>query len=259
MGTFTQKLREFKRAESSPLGAPAEDTGSLRLWFTRRPGIEKVRLNVRRYGLANTLYDLTLRTANSVVLCKVLRGVSIERVEPEFLNCPGKYTPRFLSESLIRDLARSPENEMPEGFVEEALGKGDECYGICDGDRLAAYGWYSHKPTRMEPSDLLLHFNDEYVYMYKGFTHERYRGERLHAIGMTMALKEYLAKGFKGLVSYVESNNFSSLKSCFRMGYIQFGSVYVVKVFGRYASYRTGGCDKFGFWVEQLPSAGSLN
>lgn len=41
---------------------------------------------------------------------------------------------------------------------------------------------------------------------------------RLHGVGMSMALRHYLARGFKGLVSYVESTNFASLKSCSRMG-----------------------------------------
>jgi hypothetical protein len=32
--------------------------------------------------------------------------------------------------------------------------------------------------------------------MYKGFTLKRYRGQRLHAIGMTRALEHYLSRGF---------------------------------------------------------------
>lgn len=132
-----------------------------------------------------------------------------------------------------------------------ALARGDECYGIFHGDTLAAYGWYSHQPTPLEP-DLILHFSDQYVYMYKGFTHQRYRGEGLHAIGMTLALQDYLARGFKGLVSIVESNNFSSLKSVVRMGYGQFGSVYAMKILGRYVTYGTRGCEKFGLYVKQM-------
>jgi hypothetical protein len=52
-------------------------------------------------------------------------------------------------------------------------------------------------------------------------------------------------------VSYVESINFDSLKSCFRMGYSVFGTVYVVKVFGRYLSFSTPGCSKYDFRVER--------
>src|SRR5437667_315175 len=82
----------------------------------------------------------------------------------------------------------------------------------------AAYGWYASAATPVAPG-LVLHFAPGYVYMYKGFTHDLHRGKRLHAIGMTRALQHYRSSGFKGVVSYVESSNFDSLKSCARMGY----------------------------------------
>jgi L-amino acid N-acyltransferase YncA len=89
--------------------------------------------------------------------------------------------------------------------------------------------------------------------MYKGFTGERYRGKRLHAIGMTRALDEYLKRGYRGLVSYVESTNFDSLKSCDRMGYRVFGSIYVVSLFGRHFSFASSGCKPFGFKLLNTP------
>ncbi len=212
--------------------------------------VQKVRFKVQRHGLSHTLHDLTLKTINSIVMVKILKGVSIERVDPEFLRCPERYAPMLLTEKLIREFARDPEGDMPDNFLEEALSKGDECYGICDGTTLAAYGWYSLKPTRIDPPDLILHFSGEYVYMYKGFTHVRYRGQRLHAIGMTLALRHYLSKGFKGLVSYVESDNFDSRKSVLRMGYVEFGTIYVIRLFGFYLKWSSRGCDRFGLFVE---------
>ena len=83
--------------------------------------------------------------------------------------------------------------------------------------------------------------------MYKGFTDPRYRGQRLHAIGMTRAMRHYKNNGCKGLVSYVEARNFDSLKSCLRMGYRVFGSVYVTRIFGRYVALSSPGCRRFDF------------
>ncbi len=211
--------------------------------------VQRVRLKIQRHGLLHTLHDLTLRAVNSVVIVKMLKGVSIERVDPAFLCCPEPYTPMLLTEKMIRDFARDPGSDMREDFLQEALSKGDECYGISDGSTLAAYGWYSLKPTRIDPPELTLHFSRDYVYMYKGFTHVRYRGQRLHAIGMTLALRHYLSKGFKGLVSYVESDNFDSRKSVLRMGYVEFGTIYVVRLFGRYLTWASRGCDRFGLFV----------
>lgn len=88
--------------------------------------------------------------------------------------------------------------------------------------------------------------------MYKGYTHHNYRGQRLHAIGMTRALAEYLKRGFEGLVSYVEATNYSSLKSVYRMGYRDFGKIYVFRIFGKYLIHSSKGCKKYGFGIEKL-------
>ncbi|CAI8955832.1 hypothetical protein [Methylocaldum szegediense] len=205
----------------------------------------------RRLGFGQELHDLVVRGINRFTVFKILRAVAIACAKPEFTKCPAPYRPSFLSAKQLRELALDHKNGMSERFVEEALSKGDECYGIFDGDRLASYGWYSFRPTRIDPPELVLRFDPQYVYMYKGFTHVRYRGQRLHAIGMTLALKHYLDRGYKGLVSYVESNNFDSLKSVSRMGYEKFGSIYLMRAFGRYLIHVSPGCERFGFAIEE--------
>jgi hypothetical protein len=158
----------------------------------------------------------------------------------------------FLTSDRLRSFSLDPETRMSPGFVEEAVSKGDECFGILKGERLAAYGWYSSRPTRIDPPELRLRFHYEYVYMYNGYTHPLCRGQRLHAIGMTLALREYLGRGRKGLVSYVESNNFDSLKSCRRMGYAELGSIHVVRISGKYRAFSSAGCRRVGFRVERV-------
>jgi len=87
--------------------------------------------------------------------------------------------------------------------------------------------------------------------MYKGFTQVNYRGQRLHAIAMTRALEAYLAKGYQGMVSYVEWNNFGSLRSCYRIGYSDFGNIYLVRLFGKYLTCAGKGCADYGFHLER--------
>lgn len=233
--------------------AGAAATAAWAWMVARRKRVQAALLEeVRRHGWRRTLYHVLLRGINSVVRFKILRGVWIERVDPAYLTCPEPYTGQFLTERMLRDFARDPENDMPESFLEEALSKGDECYGICDGTTLVAFGWYASTPTNLDP-ELLVRFSGEYVYMYKGFTHVGHRGKRLHAIAMSLALQHYLSKGSRGLVSCIESDNSSSLKSSTRMGYAVFGSVYVLKVFGRYATYSSPGCKRFGFRIGPIP------
>jgi len=207
----------------------------------------------RRDGMRRTLYRTALKALNTVATVKILRGVWVETPDAAFLKYPDRFTAGFLPESAIRRFAADPENGMSRDFVDEAVSNGDACYGIMDGPILASYGWYSTQPTRIDLPDLFIDFDKQYVYMYKGYTHPDYRGQRLHAIGMTLALREYRWKEFKGIVSYVESDNFVSLKSSFRMGYIPFGSIYLVHFFDHTFSYSTPGCKRFGFRTVRQP------
>jgi hypothetical protein len=206
-------------------------------------------LKLRRHGTAATAYEIAVRILGKIADFRILRGVFVGSPDPVFLECP--YQAMLLDEAALRRFARDPVNAMSQSFVDEASARGDQCYAICDGDRLAAYGWYAFGATPIGVPGVLLHYSPGYVYMYKGFTHADYRGQRLHAIGMTRALQHYLSNGYKGIVSYVESINFDSLKSCFRMGYAVFGTVYVVRSFGRYIGFSTPGCRHYEFRVQR--------
>jgi hypothetical protein len=229
--------------------------GRVNRWTPRGRRMGRAVASMQRDGWRRSFYRVALRTVNALVFFKILRGVWVEAPDRAFCQYDERFTADFLSETVIRQFASDPENGMSRDFVDEALAKGDVCYGIMDGAVLLSYGWYSIQQTRIDPPEVFLDFNKNYVYMYKGFTHPRYRGLRLHAIGMTLALEYYRSKGSKGIVSYIESDNFDSLKSALRMGYRPFGSIYLAQVFGRTLSYSTVGCKKFGFRAVRQPAA----
>jgi ribosomal protein S18 acetylase RimI-like enzyme len=191
--------------------------------------------------------------------------VYIDTPDPAFLALDPKYQAGFLDTATVWRYAGDPENDLSEAFLRRVLAAHDECFAIRDGDRLAAYGWYS-RAGRFHLSDTQrLHFDPRWAYMYSGFTNPAYRGQRLHAIGMTMALAHYRARGASGFVSIVEARNEASLKSCYRMGYVDFGTIYEIRL-GRLLGIRkpksrllqrhlvvgTPGCQAFGFWLEAL-------
>jgi hypothetical protein len=215
-----------------------------------------VKGNIAQYGLARALADVALRSVNRVVLARILKAILIETVDPAFLECAARYEGGFFEESVLREFAADARNELPHAFLDDALAKGDECYGFRASGVLAAYGWYSHKATAIDLPGLELRFGPEYVYMYKGFTASAHRGQRLHAVGMTRALQAYLARGYRGIVSYVEWNNFGSLRSCYRMGYRDFGRVAIAGAGGHYALHHDAGCRKLGFELRKIPSRG---
>lgn len=213
--------------------------------------IELIQSDIKNFGLTNTFYDMTMRAINRITLFKVLKCMQVSAVDPDYLKIDKKYSHGFLEEDMLRKFASNSEYEISEKFLNQALEKGDQCYAILDGDTLASYGWYSDKPTSIYPEELVLDFKSQYIYMYKGYTHIKYRGQRLHAIGMAWALKCFLEKGYKGIVSYVEASNFSSLKSVYRMGYEDCGKIYVAKIFDKYLIHSDNGCKKYGFRMYQ--------
>jgi len=201
----------------------------------------------------------------------ILKCVYIDTADPTYRAISSKYQAGFLDTETVWRYAGQPEYDLPESFLRRALGVNDECFAIRDGDTLAAYGWYSSSANHFS-DDLTLHFSPRWVYMYRGFTHPGYRGQRLHAVGMTMALDAYKARGFEGLVSCVEARNTASLKSVYRMGYHDFGTIYGLRL-GRLLGLRhatqrmlnhqfiycTPGCRTFGFWLERTPGFDSAS
>jgi hypothetical protein len=213
-----------------------------------------VKDNIKNVGLAKALADIALRAVNRILVLKILTTIRIEAVDRAFLECKEGYRGMFLSEAMLREFAADPKNEITPAFLGEALAKGDQCYGFLVGNDLAAYSWYSTSATATEMPGLRVHFGDRYVYMYKGFTADSHRGQRLYPIGMTRALAACLARGFRGIVSYVEWNNFASLKSCYRMGYRDIGNIVIAGLRDRYVVHHQTGCLESGFSLKRTES-----
>ncbi len=219
--------------------------------MTLRRTIALFRRARQAFGLRAALWAFAVHALRKVIPCHVLRAMYITAARPEFTEAPPGLTPGFVDRTVLDRMTPDAAYELPSAFVDDALDKGDECYAIAAGDRVVAYGWYAHTPTSLN-DDLRVHFDSAYVYMYKGLTVDGYRGQRLHAVAKTRALSAYRARGFKGLVQCVDVDNLRSLKSAYRMGYVDFGWVLAVRILGRCFVWTTPGCAALGFRVEPL-------
>ncbi len=209
------------------------------------------------FGLGATAYDLAYRAATKVTDFMFYKGISLtmSSIDSSFLERDSGYRWGFVGrDELFRALSGDAGEDMDEAFINEALARGDRCYGAFDGDTLASYGWCSTRETPIN-EDLVLRFNPAYAYRYKGYTLPAYRGRRLHGVGMARSLEVHAAEGLKGLVCYVKANNFPSLRSCYRTGYRDFGWIVVVKVGGRYWIHASEGCKAFDFCVAPVSEA----
>jgi hypothetical protein len=211
--------------------------------------------SIQQHGVGATLFYGAYRAANKVTKVAVLNGLvlTLDKLDRKYLDDPRREKVVVLEPEQMRPHLKDPENiTLGDEGIELAKTRGDRCFAIFDGDVLASFGWYSTQPTRLIElgEGFVLHFDPAFAYMYNGFTRPKYRGQRLHALGMAAACERYTREGKKGLISYVDASNFSSLKSCYRMGYESFGHIGVLKVGDRYLCSATPGCRKYDFYVQ---------
>jgi hypothetical protein len=208
--------------------------------------------SLRLHGLAATMGHAVYRAANHVTTTAVWNALALSEHElaPSYRAEARTALGRLVDANEMLPYV-SDTNRLTAEFVHDAIAKGDRCYAIFDGDSLASYGWYSAAPTRLSEisTDLTLHFDPGYVYMYNAYTMPQHRGRRLHAIGMAAALQSFVREGKQGLVSYVDCSNFASMKSCERLGYRTIGRLVVLQVGDRYACWATPGCERYGVHI----------
>jgi hypothetical protein len=222
-------------------------------WLRLAARLARIRRTTVDFGWPAALQAAAQGAVNRIALCRVLKCVRVSEADPRYLAIDPRFHHGFLDEATLRRFSGDPRRDLSSRFLDEALAKGDRCYGILDGDRLASFGWYSAVPTRI-CDDLRFCFDRRYIYMYKGFTDPDYRGQRLHALGMTSALRQFLGHGAEGLVSYVDATNFDSLRSCYRMGYTNVGQIYCLRARDHYWIHADAGCRKLGVSLEALPN-----
>jgi hypothetical protein len=221
-------------------------------WRLTTAQLAHIRKTAGDFGWRAVLQAAAQGAVNRVAFFRVLRCIQVSEPDPGYLAIDPHFQHGFLDRATLRRFCDDPRYDLSPEILDEALGRGDECYGILDGDRLASFGWYSAVPTRISDS-LRFCFDRRYVYMYKGYTDPDDRGRYLRALGMTLALQRFRERGAAGVVSYVDATNFDSLRSCYRMGYTDVGRIYCLRAGGYYWIHPDAGCREAGVSLEVLP------
>jgi hypothetical protein len=183
--------------------------------------------------------------AVSIFDCLQLRP---EDVNTELVTSAGAYECRFLAPDEVDRFASELESS-PVPIIGEALARGDACYVVLDGERLANIGFYSSRPTPVL-NDLVVHFDPPYWYMYGGFTPVAYRGRRLHALGVLGGALELFDRQIPGLVTVYERTNYRSMVSALRMGWQPCGTLYRIGVWPWMYLSRTAAARAVGMHLE---------
>lgn len=144
---------------------------------------------------------------------------------------------------------QSDEYEMSQQFIRRALANGDRCFGFFADNKMVAYGWYASLPTFSPEGDKRTYFCDQYIYGYKEFTLEKFRGQGIQKKIKRYALHRVRQQGKKGVVLAIESQNFPSKKCTAALHGRVIGYRFVVRIFGRYYGLDTPGCKKVSYTV----------
>ena len=205
----------------------------------------------RRFGFKAMLIDAGYKLFELVLDGKIMVVLAVRAgdIPPAALANPHGYKVRCLTAGDLARAARVQPQFCETAFVSRAqIDQGDECFAVIDTGKLASTGWYSTHRTPVD-DQWAIEFDPRYVYMFKGYTHEDYRGQALHSLGMSTATVEYGRRGIPAILSVVEANNFASLKSCAKMGYRASGWVAACRFLGRSWTWASAGCRPFRFGI----------
>ena len=206
-----------------------------------------IRNDLKYFGIGSTAYDVGVRLLNRFTLYQRLTVVALSE-SPVVEPLASHFHFRRIPPAELAEWAATPEYDINPVLLEEVTHEQNSCFGIFDGPRLAQYLFFFTEPTMMS-DDLQVRFNSGHAYLCATFTHPDYRGLHLNSIGVGLGAEEYQRRGYKVLLAYVESNNFSSLRSLHRIGWHDVGSVGIIRAFGRYFIRNSSGCRPYGFHV----------
>ena len=218
--------------------------------------LQKARDYLRVHGIGRTIhrcgYSAIKRCYPYMTMNCIWADARKLRVPTE--NLP--YVGRFLTRAELRRYAYDPSLSgagLTEELIPVLMDNGDECFGILDGQKLAAFCWYCTNPPARINDLWALEFAPGCVYVYFVYTAPEYRGKRLLAHGIKMAAREYLQRGYPNILAFVEWANYSSLTAFFRMGFQQFGRMRLTRFLGKTVVQGGDGCERFDFQVVTNP------
>lgn len=213
---------------------PSVQSIAQRTWSVLRKKLSTLRTEQTRFGWSSMLRLVADRVGERLIGLSVSHVVwlDVEEVVVTAASLP-KFSFRFLTSAEVARCAADPIYDLEPELAARAADGRNSCFGALDGERLAAYGWYAREWIEPEHCDGFgLRMPPSVIYMYKGFTHPDYRGQRLHGAIMGLALREFAKDGVRALISTVEWTNDASLKSCARLGYRRIGVLARANVFG---------------------------
>lgn len=216
------------------------------------PSLAETRKYVDHLGYRRSFWRAVYVAANQVMEVSIMGCVLVRRedLDVSFVEPSPVYTGRFLEADEAAVLAKDFEVAGQEA-LRSAIDRGDACYGVLKGDRLANVALFTPHPTPLM-GELCVHFEPPAWYMYGGYTPKEFRGDRLHGRSFVGGCLGLFDRGVPSVVSLIERTNYRSWASAERIGYEPAGSIYRLKL-GPYSYLgRTSRARRIGMRLETI-------
>ena len=168
-------------------------------------------------------------------------------------SAPGPAEVRVLDRAELRRYAAEPRYEISGAFLNGIAARDDLCFGAFVRGELAAYRFFALRPTAID-AHLEFRFPARWIYAYKAFTLQAWRGKRLHRelfVGSLPEVRRWLA-GLQeplGFVTLVMADNPASAAALSRLGFRPFDSFAVVRLRARPRLIMPSADDARGFAI----------
>jgi len=209
--------------------------------------LEKLRSDIKRWGLARSLFSHIMRRADRYLGIHVHVVRSTAMIEnPHYPSIPSGVTLRLIPPDQLLIAISDPELLLTREFVQAALDRGDLAFGAFDGPTLVAYVWRTFT-SAPHADNLWVRVNNPYCYAYNSFTLPGYRGQRISPAVHLFSDAEMFRRGFENRAGFVALSNTASLAMGKHMGTKPIGYAGYLKWFGRVFPFRTKAVRKIGF------------
>jgi hypothetical protein len=215
------------------------------------PPLRDIARYAGRFGFGRTVYGGGYAIAHRFVALSIFDCVCLRatHVNHELAETANGLECRFLEPGEARQLSvgiRGPASRVKD----EALARGDACFGVIDAGRLANISFYASGPTPVT-RDLVVRVDEPGWYMYGAYTPAPYRGRRLHALGVLRAALELFERGVPALFGVYERTNYRSMVSAHRMGWRPCGTLTRVGLGRRTRLRRDAEAERSGMRLER--------
>lgn len=144
---------------------------------------------------------------------------------------------RLLTREEIDKYAADEAKQLPAGFVQSALAKGDVCIGAMRLGVLLGYTWWTNHSEGEEGGRIIVTMAPTDNYGYKGFVHPEYRGQGVYDALVFACGQTFIDMGRTHTTYVVGMGNFANLKVQKKVGVKPVEVAGYARVFGHYLTF----------------------